>query len=267
MQVHVLDATYSATRLCWFPVLYAFWQRCSDREQTWNHNLAGVQRQSMARQFKYKVLPWIQCEGRLLYLKGNPLSFQSRCPLPTCSMNTCLFIFIKSSVIYNVISDLKEHCEAWKINRWMACNVLTKAAFGGFCFEWHFKSGLKTLKTVMIAPKQVLIFFIFIFLQFSTTSTEFGRKKYLLPPHDLNWTGQQILTYDPDLSLILIKSCFTEVLYIFKVLQTSCLIMKNLHKYLCSAAVTNSSIYLQKKTGESRVCQLKRILHLYIVLA
>lgn len=70
-QVQVLDATYSATRLCWFPVIYAFWQRCSDREQTWNHNLAGVQRQSMARQIKYKILPWIQREGSFLYLKGN----------------------------------------------------------------------------------------------------------------------------------------------------------------------------------------------------
>lgn len=208
--MQVLDATYSATRLCWFPVIYAFWQRCSDREQTWNHNLPGVQRQSMAQQIKYKILPWIQCEERFLYLKGNMLSFQSRRHLP---MNICLFIFIKSSfsVTYNVIYDLKEHCVAWKINRWI--------------FFYSFQQHLQNL----------------------------------LPPHDRNWTGQQVLTYDPNLSLILIKS--------FWVLQTAYLIMRNLHKYLSSAGVTNSSIFLQKKTGESRVYQLNYILYLHVVLA
>lgn len=89
----------------------------------------------------------------------------------------------------------------------------------------------------------------------------------LLPPHDRNWTGQQVLTYEPNLSLILIKSCFTEVLHTSRVLQTAYLFLKNLYKYLCSAAVTNSSIYLQKKTGESRVCQLKHILYLHVVLS
>lgn len=142
-----------------------------------------------------------------------------------------------------------------------------KAAFDGFCFEWYFKSGWKTEinKTVMMAPKSVLnIYNIYIYIYIYYSFQQ--HLQDLLPPHDRNWTGQQVLRYDPNLSLILIKSCFTEVFYTFRVLQTAYLIMKNLHKYLCSAAVTNSSICLPKKTGESTVCQLKHILYLHVVL-